>query len=45
MVDPQYIAFDMLNNGLQDDILNQGEFMIEKNEKLKGYPSLAGLES
>ena len=48
-VDPHYIAFDMIDGGTSttaaDDILNQGEMIIDKNEKQKGYPSLQGLEA
>ena len=44
LTDPQYIAYDMLNNGGAEDIFTHGEFILEKNEKQKGYPSLQGLD-
>lgn len=35
---------DNKKTNVADDILNQGEHLIERVEKEKGYPSLNGLE-
>jgi len=35
---------DNKKTNVADDILNQGEMLIDKVEKEKGYPSLNGYE-
>lgn len=45
---PNYIPYDMIDGKEQsrtDEILNEGDKVIEKAEKQKGFPSLNGLES
>ena len=45
---PNYIDFNMLESAKEnnrDDILNQGESILEKIEKEKDFPSLNGLEA
>ena len=45
---PSYIDFNMLESAKEnnrDDILNQGESILEKIEKEKDFPSLNGLEA
>jgi hypothetical protein len=46
-LNPQFIAFDLIDNkkvNPVDDALNNGEGILDKHEKHKGYPSLNGLE-
>lgn len=42
---PCYIAYDMLDCREGDDILNQGETVLDRNDKQKDFPSLNGLEN
>lgn len=42
---PYFIPFDMIDNkktSSPDDILCQGEYLLEKTEKKKGFPQLKG---
>lgn len=35
----------MLDQNEADDILNNGDGVLERNDKQRGYPSLIGLEA
>lgn len=46
---PNFIDFNMIESskdgGNKDDILNQGDALLEKIEKEKDFPSLNGLDA
>lgn len=45
---PHFIAFELLeskNHNPADDLLTNGEQVLGKTEKQKGYPTLNGMES
>ena len=44
--DVHYLPFEMIGsyNNLADESLNKGEHLLEASEKVKGYPSLNGLQ-